>query len=111
PPVQFRCHVGHSYEAETLLAEQAANLEAALWTAVRTFREKCVLSRQLATRDRKGGNSESAERFEEQARLAEHYALLIQQFILHGDRPPAPAQPIPTIQAPPSAEEAGARRD
>src|SRR5262249_4307755 len=35
--LRFRCHVGHAYAADTLLAEQSAALEAALWTAVRTF--------------------------------------------------------------------------
>jgi two-component system chemotaxis response regulator CheB len=53
--IQFRCHVGHSYQGETLLTEQSEALEAALWTAVRTFREKSVLARQLAARERERG--------------------------------------------------------
>lgn len=52
----FRCHLGHAYNGEALLAEQSERLEAALWTAVRTFREKSVLSHQLAAMERaKGG--------------------------------------------------------
>lgn len=91
--VQFRCHVGHMYNADTLLAEQTDALEAALWTAVRTFREKTVLTQQLATRERAKGNLESA-RFEEQAAQTAKYASLIVEHVLQagGDEnalPPA----------------------
>jgi two-component system chemotaxis response regulator CheB len=46
--MQFRCHVGHVYNGETLLEDQAGALEAALWTAVRTFKERKLLAHQLA---------------------------------------------------------------
>lgn len=79
---RFRCHVGHAYHGETLLAEQAEALEAALWTAVRTFKERHLLARQLAAQQLESGNAESAARFEEQAELALRYGDLIQQHIL-----------------------------
>jgi two-component system chemotaxis response regulator CheB len=85
--VRFRCHVGHAYLAEALLEEQAAALEAALWTAVRTFRECGVLARQLANRKREEGLGTSAQRFEEEARVADHYGDLIQNLLLQGLRP------------------------
>jgi two-component system chemotaxis response regulator CheB len=83
--VQFRCHVGHAYNGEALLAEQSEALEAALWTAVRTFREKSVLGKQLADSERKKGNEEAAARFDEQAELAERYGQLIITHVLQGD--------------------------
>jgi two-component system chemotaxis response regulator CheB len=86
--VQFRCHVGHLYQAELLLDEQSRALEAALWTAARTFREKSVLSRQLAAGERQRANAEVAERFEEEARLADQYGSLIQGFLLKGRNGP-----------------------
>ena len=82
--VRFRCHVGHIYQAENLLAEQANGLEAALWTAVRTFKERYLLSRQLAERERERGAVDAAARFEEMARQAERYGVLIQQYLLSG---------------------------
>ena len=82
--VRFRCHVGHIYQAEKLLTEQANGLEAALWTAVRTFKERYLLSYQLAKRERERGAEETAARFEEMARQAEHYGALIQQYLLNG---------------------------
>lgn len=89
--LQFRCHVGHAYDAEVLLAEQTDALEAALWTAVRTFREKAVLTYQLATRERALGNEAVAARFEEQAAQTNRYAALIVEHVLRtGDGPAVP---------------------
>lgn len=85
--VRFRCHVGHAYNGDALLAEQAESLEAALWTAVRTFRERSVLARQLAARERDGGNDDTADRFEEQAAQADRYGRLIVRHVLGGDAP------------------------
>jgi two-component system chemotaxis response regulator CheB len=84
PLVRFRCHVGHAFHAETLLAEQSQALEAALWTAVRTFKERDLLARQLASRERQRGDGEAAARFEEQAEQAARYGDLIQRYILNG---------------------------
>jgi two-component system, chemotaxis family, protein-glutamate methylesterase/glutaminase len=83
--VRFRCHVGHAYNGEALLAEQTEALEAALWTAVRTFREKSVLGRQLAVQERAKGNAAAAARFEEQAAQAAQYGSLIVKHVLNGD--------------------------
>src|SRR5207248_8709496 len=91
---RFRCHVGHVYYGERLLEEQEEALEAALWTAVRTFKEKMVLARQLAAQEQAQGNADKAARFEEDARLAERYSNVIQQYLLsHLTTPPAPPTP------------------
>jgi two-component system chemotaxis response regulator CheB len=86
--VRFRCHVGHAYNGEALLADQAQALEAALWTAVRTFKERNLLARQLADRERAKGDARAAQRFEEQAEQAEHYGSLIYRHLLSGAQPP-----------------------
>jgi two-component system chemotaxis response regulator CheB len=82
---RFRCHTGHAYYAETLLAEQSEALEAALWTAVRTFKERTILARQLAAQERQRNNSAAAEKFEEAARLAERYGELIVHNLLRAN--------------------------
>jgi two-component system chemotaxis response regulator CheB len=82
--VRFRCHVGHAYNGEALLAKQNLSLEAALWSEVRTFREKFRLSRRLAEQQRAHGAAAIAARYEEQAQLAEHYGGPIIQYILGG---------------------------
>ncbi len=80
--VQFRCHTGHAYNGEALLAEQTDALEAALWSAVRTFREKSVLGRQLAVQERAKGHADAAARFDEQAAQSARYAALIIEHVL-----------------------------
>ncbi len=87
---RFRCHVGHAYYAEGLLAEQAQTLEAALWTAVRTFKDKTVLARQLAAQAQARGDTTAAARFREEADVAESYGQLIQEKVLGA--PPGPEQ-------------------
>jgi two-component system chemotaxis response regulator CheB len=105
PLVRFRCHVGHAYNGEVLFAEQASALEAALWTAVRTFKERNLLARQLAARERERGDTKSAARFDEQAALALRYGELIQQYVLN--EPPASrgasSPPLPSAAAPPES--------
>jgi two-component system chemotaxis response regulator CheB len=91
---RFRCHVGHAYYAETLLEEQSQALEAALWTAVRTIKEKAVLARQLAARQRELNNPQLAPQFEEDAQLAERYGQVIQQMLTREDLP-MPGPPAP----------------
>jgi two-component system chemotaxis response regulator CheB len=94
-PVRFRCHVGHVYYGEALLGEQGLAVEAALWVAVRTFRERAVLARQLAARERGINDEKAAARFEEQANTAERYAELIQKQVLHAGIPSPAVPPSP----------------
>src|SRR5439155_27266313 len=79
--VRFRCHVGHAYSGEALLAEKGEALEGALWTALRTFKEKTILARQLALRARQDGNADAAERFEDESRLAARHAEAIREWL------------------------------
>jgi two-component system, chemotaxis family, protein-glutamate methylesterase/glutaminase len=91
--VHFRCRVGHAYSAETLLAHQAENLEAALWTALRALEEHSALSKRLATRANSRGLSHSASSFTEQAMDAEHHASVIRNVLHNGIRAPDTTEP------------------
>jgi two-component system chemotaxis response regulator CheB len=82
--VHFRCRVGHAYTAESLLAHQADQLEAALWTALRSLEEHAALSRRLAARANARGHSHSASAFTEQAMDAEHHASTIRHVLSAG---------------------------
>jgi two-component system chemotaxis response regulator CheB len=79
---RFRCHTGHVYYGDGLLAEQSEVLEAALWTAVRAFREKAILAEQLAVTERAAGRTEAATRFEEESTLARRHAEVIQHMLM-----------------------------
>jgi two-component system, chemotaxis family, protein-glutamate methylesterase/glutaminase len=82
--VHFRCRVGHAYTAETLLAHQTDQLEAALWTALRALEEHAALSRRLAIKAGDRGHSHSASAFTEQAMDAEHHASTIRNVLESG---------------------------
>jgi two-component system chemotaxis response regulator CheB len=89
----FRCHVGHAYNGDTLLADQSEVLEAALWSAVRGFREKAVLCRQLEAAALDRGNDSVAQRFRDQATQAAEYSDLIVKHVLHAEAKPATWSP------------------
>jgi two-component system, chemotaxis family, protein-glutamate methylesterase/glutaminase len=80
--IHFRCHVGHAYTADALLAEQAEGVETALWSALRALREKAVLSHQIASNMRSRGSTYSAQRFEEQAVELEQQITILHQLLL-----------------------------
>ena len=91
PPIRFRCHVGHAYAPQVLLAQKSEELESALWRCVRLLREKSTLSRQMVVRPAAGGNGTLTERIEEQAALDERHAQVIRELL--------EAMPNPSDQA------------
>lgn len=83
--LHYRCHVGHAFSEESLLAKQSDALEIALWGALRALEEKADLSRRLAERmRRRGGVPRAVQQFEATARDAEHGSNLIRASLLDG---------------------------
>lgn len=50
----FRCQVGHAWTADALLAARGAEVEGALWVALRSLQEKARLARTRADRTEPG---------------------------------------------------------
>jgi len=48
--LQFRCHEGHAYSPDSLLADHKEGLERALWSTARMFDERANLLRRLGER-------------------------------------------------------------
>jgi two-component system, chemotaxis family, protein-glutamate methylesterase/glutaminase len=78
--VRYRCHTGHAYSQETLLAEIDETIEMGLWSAVRTMDEKVFLLRQLATQNGSIQPTPQAQRFIAKADEVEARSQQLRQF-------------------------------
>lgn len=58
--VRFRCHTGHAYTVESLLAIGASAIEESLWSTVRSIEERVMLLRYIAAQARETGDDETA---------------------------------------------------
>ena len=90
--LRFRCHVGHAYSADSLVAEQTDSLELALWSAVRALEEKMALSNRMAERSRQRNFQKAARGFDEKAREAKQQADMLRQLLLGARDEPKPAE-------------------
>jgi two-component system chemotaxis response regulator CheB len=80
---RFRCHVGHGFSTQALLASQDDGLEYALWAAVRILEEKTHFYRRLAQRQTPR-LSLFAERLSQKAAEANRHAAVIRQMLESG---------------------------
>lgn len=80
--LKYRCHIGHAYSAESLVSEQARNLEASLWTALRALEENAALRRRMAERARDGKLPAMADEYARLAQDAEARAAQIRQTLM-----------------------------
>lgn len=80
--LRYRCHIGHAYSSNSLLAEQADTVETALWSSVRALEEKAALSRRMATHARQQNRLLSEVQFTQRAEEVERQAEIVRQVIL-----------------------------
>ena len=59
----FGCHSGHVWPADALLDTADEQMQAALWTALRTLDDKTVLAERMAATARRRGNTALARRY------------------------------------------------
>jgi two-component system chemotaxis response regulator CheB len=84
--LRYRCHVGHGFSAESLLAEKGEQLEIALWTALRALEENAALQRRLAERTRGRGLHAISESYESKAEHIEARADIVRSVLIN-DKP------------------------
>ncbi len=76
--VEFACHVGHRFSLRSLYAEQADEVETALWAAMRALEEGAALANRVAAT----ATSPLKGRFAERERAMKGYARTIQEMLL-----------------------------
>ncbi len=73
---RFRCHTGHAYSVESLLADITEKMDDALWNSIRAFEEAELFMRHMAEHAADGN---AAKSFLERADEAQRRAGLIRQ--------------------------------
>jgi two-component system chemotaxis response regulator CheB len=83
--LRYRCHVGHAYGAETVLASQSNEIEKLLATLLRSHQERAALARRVAEKQRAEGHGSLAEQFERRACEYKEDADLVKALIGNGE--------------------------
>jgi two-component system chemotaxis response regulator CheB len=84
--VRFRCHTGHAYSSDSLMAEMAGKTEESLWNAVRSVQEQVMLMRHLAEHHGRHETSADAESLLRKAVEMERHVDLVRQVALNHSR-------------------------
>ena len=81
---RFRCHTGHAYSVESLMADITEKMDDALWNSIRAFEEGELFMRQMAEHLHHGDGSHSAESFLKRAEETKRRADLMRQAVTNG---------------------------
>jgi two-component system chemotaxis response regulator CheB len=84
--LRFRCHTGHAYSVESLLADMDHGIEDSLWESVRGLQEKLLLARHLAHRAREASDEATAAKWHQLAEGAEQRAGWVRQALIEAQR-------------------------
>lgn len=79
--VRFRCRTGHAWTAESLLHQQAQDVEGALFTALRILEERIEITRRLASESGEHARAWSQEHYRQRADEAERHAEVIRNVL------------------------------
>jgi two-component system chemotaxis response regulator CheB len=81
---RFRCHTGHGFSMESLLADITEKMDDALWNSIRAFEEGELFMRHMAQHLGHAENNQSAESFLKHAEEAKRQANLVRQAAVDG---------------------------
>lgn len=81
---RFRCHTGHAYSVESLLADITEKMNDALWNSIRAFEEGELFMRHMAEHLDHGDTDHSAESFLKRADDTKQRASLMRQAAING---------------------------
>jgi two-component system chemotaxis response regulator CheB len=78
---RYHCRVGHSYSPESLVTQQSAALEEAMWAAVVALEERADLSERMSRRASQGHRHALAARYSRQSADARRRAEVVRSAI------------------------------
>ena len=87
---RFRCHTGHAYSVESLLADITEKMDDALWNSIRAFDEGELFMRHMAEHLSHSETDHSAESFLKRADDTKRRANLMRQAATNGTKVQTP---------------------
>jgi two-component system chemotaxis response regulator CheB len=82
---RFRCHTGHAYSMQSLMADIEERIDESLWNAIRAIEEQVLLMRQLAEHAHEKHSPNTAEQLLDWASSSKQRAELIRQAVLQSN--------------------------
>ena len=96
--LRYRCHVGHAYSADAILAAQADEVERLLWSLLRSHQERAALAGRAAEAERLNGRAKLAQELEVRAHEYQQDAALVRELLRgHGSSAFDPASGAPSL--------------
>ena len=86
--LRFRCHTGHAYSMESLLAEFNERIEESLWSAMRSLEETVLLMRHMAAHFSEHGPQAAAEQLMNKSKEAEQRSESIRKMVMAEGKAP-----------------------
>ncbi len=83
--IRFRCHTGHAYSLDSLLAAITQGIEKALSAAMRSIEEGSLLMKDIATQLKRRNRSDESGRMMDASDRAKQQAEVVRQLILEPD--------------------------
>lgn len=106
-PIRFRCHTGHAYTLESLLAEMDEAIGDSLWNAVRALEERAMLLERAARHLREMHEDVRAYAIAKAAEESQRRAQLVQSITQSDDREGKTASLVSAAPSGISLSEAG----
>ena len=83
--LRYRCHVGHAYTADTVLASQTEEIDRLLGALLRSHQERAALAWRMAEKERACGRERLALQFEQRAGEYAQDAELVKGLLNNGE--------------------------
>jgi two-component system, chemotaxis family, protein-glutamate methylesterase/glutaminase len=83
---RFRCHTGHAFSANTLLADVTESIEETLWSALRAVEESVMLLNHMGEHLAESENPHLAEVYFKKAQEAEQRASMVRQAVIQHEQ-------------------------
>jgi two-component system chemotaxis response regulator CheB len=87
--LRYRCHTGHAFSADTLLAKLSEDVEAGLWNAIRSIEESILLINHMGDHFAEKNDPKMAALYFSKAQEAEQKRQLVKKALFDSENPGA----------------------